>query len=72
MDRTWVFPPPLSVTFPPPSSTTRRQLAGTVAAAAMVIVTGAGPQLNVMTPPAATAAITAADVQLAGVPLPIT
>jgi hypothetical protein len=38
----------------------------------MVIVTGAEPQLNVMTPPAATAATTAADVQLAGVPLPIT
>ena len=38
----------------------------------MVIVTGPGPQLNVMTPPAATAATTAADVQLAGVPLPIT
>jgi hypothetical protein len=38
----------------------------------MVIVTGDGPQLNVMTPPAATAAATAADVQLAGEPLPIT
>jgi hypothetical protein len=38
----------------------------------MVIVTGAGPQLKVITPPAATAATTAADVQLAGVPLPTT
>jgi hypothetical protein len=38
----------------------------------MVIVTGFGPQLNVMTPPAATAATTAAGVQLAGVPEPIT
>src|SRR5215472_5846293 len=38
----------------------------------MVIVTGLGPQLNVMTPPAATAATTAADVQLAAVPSPIT
>ncbi|WP_237771231.1 hypothetical protein [Kribbella sp. ALI-6-A] len=38
----------------------------------MVIVTGAGPQLKVITPPAATAATTAADVQPAGVPLPTT
>jgi hypothetical protein len=38
----------------------------------MVIVTGAGPQSKVITPPAATAATTAAEVQLAGVPLPIT
>jgi hypothetical protein len=38
----------------------------------MVIVTGAGPQKNVITPPAATAATTASDVQLAGVPSPIT
>jgi hypothetical protein len=36
------------------------------------MVAGWGPQLNVMTPPAATARTTAADVQLAGVPLPIT
>jgi hypothetical protein len=43
-----------------------------VAVAVIVIVTGAGPQLNVMTPPAATAAVTAAGVQLAGVPSPIT
>ena len=44
----------------------------TVAVAVMVIVTGSGPQLNVMTPPAATAVTTAADVQLAGVPSPTT
>jgi hypothetical protein len=44
----------------------------TFAVAAMVITTGAGPQEKVITPPFATAATTAADVQLAGVPLPIT
>jgi hypothetical protein len=38
----------------------------------MVMVTGAGPQSKVISPPAATAATTAADVQLAGVPLPTT
>jgi hypothetical protein len=38
----------------------------------MVMVTGAGPQSKVITPPAATAATTAADVQPAGVPLPTT
>ncbi|HAN36678.1 MAG TPA: hypothetical protein DCQ52_14995, partial [Acidimicrobiaceae bacterium] len=38
----------------------------------ITIVTGAGPQSNVITPPSATAATTACDVQLAGVPLPIT
>jgi hypothetical protein len=42
-----------------------------LAVAVIVMVTGAGPQLNVMIPPAATAATTALDVQLAGVPLPI-
>jgi hypothetical protein len=35
-------------------------------------VTGAAPQLNVITPPCATAATTAADVQLAAVPVPTT
>ncbi|GAA3338174.1 hypothetical protein GCM10020358_17290 [Amorphoplanes nipponensis] len=44
----------------------------TFAVAVMVIVTGAGPQSKVMTPPAATAATTAADVQLPGVPRPTT
>ena len=38
----------------------------------IAIVTGAGPQSNVITPPAATAATTAAEVQLAGVPEPTT
>jgi hypothetical protein len=38
--------------------------------ALIVMVTGAGPQSNVMIPPAATAFTTADDVQLAGVPLP--
>jgi hypothetical protein len=38
----------------------------------MVIVTGSGPQENVITPPDATASTTACDVQLAGVPFPIT
>ncbi|WP_370457828.1 hypothetical protein [Actinoplanes sp. OR16] len=36
----------------------------------MVIVTGAGPQSNVMMPPAATALTTAAEVQLFAVPVP--
>ena len=36
------------------------------------MVTGLGPQLKVMMPPAATSRTTAADVQLAGVPFPIT
>jgi hypothetical protein len=40
--------------------------------AAIVIVSGSAPQLNVTTPPLATAATTAAEVQLAGVPLPMT
>jgi hypothetical protein len=40
--------------------------------AAIVIVTGDGPHENVMMPPAATAATTAAEVQLAGVPRPTT
>ncbi len=35
-------------------------------------VTGAAPQLNVMTPPFSTAALSAAKVQLAGVPVPTT
>ena len=37
-----------------------------------VIVCGLGPQLKVITPPLATAATKAAEVQLAGVPLPTT
>src|SRR5262245_15904220 len=44
----------------------------TFAVAAIVIVTGSGPQLNVMIPPAATALTSAFDVQLAGEPVPMT
>lgn len=66
-------PPPLSVTLPPPSSTIVGPVAFRIfAVACIVMVTGSGPQENVMTPPAATAATTAAEVQLAGVPFPIT
>src|SRR4051794_40706446 len=65
-------PPPLSVTSPPPSSTRDGFLFLTFAVAVIVMVTGAGPQLKVTTPPAATAATTAAEVQLAGVPVPMT
>src|SRR4051794_7988711 len=65
------LPAPLSVTRPPPSSTTVAWALRTFAVAFMVIVTGLGPQSNVMIPPAATAFTTAAEVQLDGVPLPI-
>lgn len=44
----------------------------TFAVRVMRMTTGRGPQLNVTTPPFATAATTRADVQLAGVPLPTT
>src|SRR6185369_8607022 len=58
---------------PPPSSTICGPLLFTTfAVACIVMVTGSGPQEKVMTPPAATAATTAADVQLPGVPLPMT
>src|SRR5450432_204343 len=65
-------PPPLSVTFPPPSITTWALVLRTFAVALIMIVTGRGPQEKVITPPAATAATTALDVQLAAVPLPMT
>ncbi|MHA6758511.1 hypothetical protein [Streptacidiphilus sp. PAMC 29251] len=42
----------------------------TLAVASIVITTGSGPQEKVITPPAATAATTAAEVQLPGVPWP--
>jgi hypothetical protein len=42
----------------------------TFAVAFIVIVTGSGPQAKRMIPPARTAATTAAEVQLAGVPWP--
>jgi len=44
----------------------------TLAVALITMVTGRGPQENVITPPAATARTTACEVQLAGVPWPIT
>jgi hypothetical protein len=52
--------------------TTLVLLLRTLAVAAMAIVTGAGPQEKVITPPVATAATTADDVQLAAVPVPTT
>lgn len=61
-------PPPLSVTLPPPSRTTSALVLRTLAVACITIVTGFGPQLKVITPPLATAATTAPDVQLAAVP----
>src|SRR4051794_24759182 len=66
------FPAPLSVTFPPPSMTTGPVLLKTFAVAVRVIVAGAAPQLNVITPPFATAATNASEVQLSGVPVPMT
>jgi hypothetical protein len=64
------LPPPLRVTSPPPSSTTSGLVLRTLAVAVMVMVTGAEPQRNPITPPWATACTTADDVQLAAVPLP--
>jgi hypothetical protein len=52
--------------------TTVALLLRTFAVAVMAIVTGAGPHEKVITPPAATAATTAAEVQLAAVPAPTT
>src|SRR5215470_15220647 len=66
------WPPPLSVTRPPPSSTTRCLVLGTRAVAVITIVTGLLPQSNLMIPPLKTVRTTAADVQLAGLPSPIT
>src|SRR5687768_12884223 len=66
------FPPPLKVTFPPPSITTGPVLLKTFAVVERTIVAGAVPQLNVMTPPFATAATKASAVQLSGVPVPTT
>src|SRR5690606_35904800 len=51
---------------------TRDESLTTLAVSVITIVTGSGPQSNTITPPAATASTTARDVQLAGVPLPIT
>src|ERR1700733_10613999 len=71
-DRIRRLPAPLRVIRPPPSSTTRWRVLTTLAVAVITIVTGSGPQLNVMIPPAATARTTAPDVQLEGLPFPIT
>jgi len=66
------LPPPLRLIKPPPSSTTERRVLITRTVVVITIVTGLGPQLKVIMPPAATSRTTAADVQLAGLPLPIT
>src|SRR2546421_11308210 len=65
------WPPPLSVILPPPSSTTRALALRTFAVCFKVIVSGAGPQLNVMIPPTPIAETSSSEVQLAGVPLPM-
>src|SRR5437764_324139 len=57
---------------PPPSRVTNALRLSTRAVACMVMVTGAGPQLNVIRPPFATARTTAREVQLAAVPPPTT
>src|SRR3954447_22688351 len=66
------LPPPLSVIRPRPSRTTECRVLTTLAVEVITIVIGREPQLKVMIPPEATARTTAADVQLAGRPLPIT
>ena len=66
------WPAPLSITLPPPSSTTTGEVLTTLAVSVMTMVTGSGPQSNVITPPCATASTTACDVHVAGVPAPIT
>src|SRR5260370_12578237 len=68
-----LVPPPLRVTLSPQSMTSFAPLSlKTFAVRVRTIVTGSGPQSNVMTPPLATAATNASPVQLAGVPVPIT
>src|SRR5438105_1136372 len=69
MWRIRVVLPPLNVTLSPPSMTVFLVM-GT--SDARVIVAGSLPQLNVTTPPVATAARNAESVQLAAVPLPTT
>ena len=59
-------PWPSRVTSPPPSITMSGRLLKTRAVALIGIVTGDGPQLNVMIPPWATALTTACEVQLPG------
>ncbi len=60
------------MTSPPPSMTTTCEVLTTFAVAVIAIVTGSGPQSKVITPPRSTASTTAADVQPAGLPEPIT
>src|SRR5262252_3618841 len=64
-------PPPSRVILLPPSMTVFFVI-GTFNVTVTGIVTGAAPQLNVMTPPAVAAVCSAANVQLAAVPVPIT
>ena len=67
------MPPPLRMTLPPPSMTIFGLLSlNTLAGLARMMVAGSGPQLNVMIPPAATAAMNASGVQLSCVPVPTT
>ncbi|MBK7181377.1 MAG: hypothetical protein IPH82_30070 [Chloroflexi bacterium] len=61
--------PPLRVIRPPPSIVVSVVM---VCTAVGVMVCGAGPQLNVTVPPPLRAVVSAAAVQLAGVPLPTT
>src|SRR5947207_9590843 len=67
----WTAPPPSSVIRRPPSITVFL-VDGTLSVAVTRIFTGAAPQLNVMIPPAVTAVCSAANVQLAAVPVPTT
>src|SRR5919107_1732337 len=64
-------PPPSSVILRPPSMTVFL-VEGTFNVAVTGMVTGFAPQLNVMMPPAVTAACRALNVQLAAVPVPTT
>src|SRR3954451_6557214 len=64
-------PPPSRVILRPPSMTVFL-VDGTFSVAVTRIVTGSGPQLKVMTPPAVTAVCSALKVQLAAVPVPTT
>ena len=73
-----VLPPPLSVTLPPPSITVSPSLSAPPTllmriCCVSVIVTGAAPQLKVMTPaPSGRRRRARAAVQLAAVPVPTT
>src|SRR6185369_11038639 len=62
---------PSSATLLPPSITVST-LVGRFMVALIGMLTGALPQLKVITPPRATAALRAVNVQLAAVPVPTT